>query len=149
MRFPTFLYQPERTATLVPIFVNRRHSLSSAAASLNIQTNQVPLQYVLALASLTFRAVPGAAQTFSAAQLDVHDLATAAAVGMLWYRRPVRALAAAEPWGFDDQNVATWLMPGHLLSLAADFSAGAAANEAVLSYTGWLIPRGNVQFGGF
>lgn len=148
MKFPFALYLPEPTATDVPIFVARNADAVAAAASLNIQTTPVPNQFVFALGHIAIRAVPGAGQTVSAAQLDIHDRATTPAVCMLFYDRPNPALGAALPWGRDDDRW-TWLMPGHLLSLAVDFSAGGVANEARLAYSGWLIPRGNIQFGGF
>lgn len=149
MRLPEFLYTPHATANLVPIYVGRNISLSAAAAGLNVQTNPVPAEYVFCLAHWAWRGVPGAAQVYLGGQLDIHDRATSPAVTMLAYKRPPRTpLAATEPWG-ETETPGVWLMPGHLLSLAIDFSAGANANEARLSYSGWLIPRGNVQFGGF
>lgn len=147
MKLPQGLWIPEQTATLAPIFVARNITTSSPAASLSIQTSQVPAQYLFAVGHTSVRAVPGAAQNVVAAQLDVHDRATTPAVVMLWYREAIGAIAA-RPFGWDDDRW-TWIMPGHLLSLAIDFSAGAAANEARLAFSGWLIPRGNAQFGGF
>lgn len=121
----------------------RSFTTSQVAASIGIvDTDVCPTDTCRLLTNCIVSWLPGAAQTPIQAVLACLD-ANANVIQAIWGGMPDLVVAAANHR--KQSLIEALLFQGDVLTLTADFNAGANANAVFVTVTGWEFPRGTLQ----
>lgn len=144
MRFPDLIWEPTlkgANSGLVPRRFAQNFTTSAAALSVIADTPTVSLESALIVTNVILQAIAGAAQTVTAANLQIRVLENnATIVGVS------RDLPGTLEFNRTFTDLELVVMPGEILRFTADFSAAANPNTAFLGVHGWVINRGNFQY---
>jgi hypothetical protein len=135
-----------RDLQVTPIeIVNRSIVVQALSTLVTVNGDVVPVGKLLMLRSLSWVSLPATGQILTQSTASVFDNFSAA----IDYNFMLRTSADGILWGASVCDAHMWtgeiiVPPGRLLTASAQFNSGAALNTVRLSYSGILIPRGNV-----
>lgn len=149
MIIPEALWLPSEKdlkAQFSPDRVLRRSSQTAAAAVITDNILAVPTDHVAFVTNIVVQARAGGAQTCTFQRIAVVDQSgnTLSTIASRAEPNHMGAAAANEDLNWSGLVV---VMPGEIVLLEADFSAGVAANTLGGGLFGVLVPRGNWHFG--
>jgi hypothetical protein len=121
--------------------VNAGATGTAANVAVSSPIHFVPLDRVLLLRNFLGQAIAGAAQNALSCRVSITD-------DQGTVRANLAIIRQAAGLNLDiDRHPGVWIPPGFGVVTVCAFDAGAVANTAVLTTSGVLFPRGNVQIG--
>jgi hypothetical protein len=142
--WPDWLFQADAKSLAGALLQWRQFTASDTQAATTVNANlniTIETDRIFLLEHMSIRAIGGGAQNVSRVYGYHQD-----ASGNVFQNFGFGVFAPAAVIAFS--NWGHYLFPASnapVLTLTADFSAGAVANVVVASCSGWVLPRGNIN----